>query len=284
MTPERRIGILQAVAATAFFSTGAILVRWAAAALSPLEIASLRLLLGGGLVAAAAWGRGQRIRLEAAERRRVFLVGGIAALHFVCFITSLTLTTVAHSLTITYTAPLFIAALSHRALGEPIPPRTLPGTALAIAGIAVLAGFEARMTSWMLVGDLWAAGSALTFALYSVYGRRERGGIAVLAYAGWVYLLAGLLTAPFAVGVLLRPIPGRALAAVAALAVFPMALGHTLYNAAVRRLHPSVPNLVATQEVTLAILLAWLLLDEAPGWNAVLGAVLTMAGVAMVLR
>ncbi len=283
MTREHRIGILQAVAATGCFSIGAILVRWAEA-FSPLEITSLRLLLGGGLVGAAAWARRQRLRLDGAERRRVLPIGAIAALHFIAFITSLTLTTVAHSLTITYTAPLFIAALSRRVLGEPLPPRTLPGAALAVIGIASLAGFQADLTPRMLLGDLCAVGSAVTFALYSVYGRRERGGIPVLAYASWVYLLAGLLTAPFAVGVLTRPLPGQAIAAVVAMAIFPMALGHTLYNAAIRRLHPSLPNLIATQEVTLAILLAWLLLGEVPGWNALLGAALTLVGVALVLR
>jgi drug/metabolite transporter (DMT)-like permease len=283
MTSEYRLGLLQAVTATACFSSGAILVRWASA-FSPLEIASLRLLLGGALVGLAAGAVRQRLALRADEIRRILPIGLIAALHFVAFITSLTLTTVAHSLTITYTAPLFIAALSRRALGEPLPPRTLSGTALAVLGIGVLAGFEADLTPRMLLGDLAAVGTAVTFALYSVYGRRERGGIPVLAYASWVYLLAGLLTAPFALGVLGRPVPGQAVAAVIAMAIFPMALGHTLYNAAVRNLHPSIPNLIATQEVTLAILLAWLLLGEAPTWNAAAGAALTLAGVALVLR
>ncbi|MFH1568109.1 MAG: EamA family transporter, partial [Gemmatimonadota bacterium] len=191
MTREHRVGILQAVTATVFFSCGAILVRWASA-FSPLEIASLRLLLGGVLVGLAAGAARQRLRLRPDELRRVLPIGLIAALHFIAFITSLTLTTVAHSLTITYTAPLFIAALSRRILGEPLPPRTLQGALLAVIGIGVLAGFETGLTPRMLLGDLAAVGSAVTFALYSVYGRRERGGMPVLAYASWVYLLAGL--------------------------------------------------------------------------------------------
>ena len=65
-----------------------------------------------------------------------------------------------------------------------------------------------------------------------------------------MYLIAGGLTAPFATGLLGRPLPAAALLAVAAMAVFPSALGHTLYNAALRRVHASLPNLIATQEVT----------------------------------
>ena len=54
MTREGRIGVVQAVAATGLFSTGAVLARWAQD-LSPAEVTSLRMLLGGLFVAAAAW-------------------------------------------------------------------------------------------------------------------------------------------------------------------------------------------------------------------------------------
>jgi drug/metabolite transporter (DMT)-like permease len=92
------------------------------------------------------------------------------------------------------------------------------------------------------------------------------------------------MTAPLALGWLARPLAWTALAAVAALALFPLALGHTLYNAALRRLHPSIPQLIATQEVLGGTLLAWLLLGEVPPWNAVAGAALTVLGVSLVLR
>jgi drug/metabolite transporter (DMT)-like permease len=48
-------------------------------------------------------------------------------------------------------------------------------------------------------------------------------------------------------------------------------------------LHPSIPNLIATQEVTLGILLAWLLLGEPITWNVAAGALLTLLGVGLVL-
>lgn len=283
MRRDASLGLAQAVTATLCFSTGAILVRWAAP-LAPVEIASLRLLLSAALVGVAAWLSGERLLRHPRELGRLLPVGAVAALHFLAFIGSLTLTSVAHCLTITYTAPLLIAALSRPLLGEPQPPRTLPGVLLAVSGVAILAGFEPRLTPRMLLGDLAAAGAAATYALYSIYGRRERGRLPVLTYAYWVYLLAGLLTAPAALSALSRPVPGSAVAAVAAMALFPTALGHTLYNASVRRLHPSLPNLIATQEVSLSILLAWLLLGEAPPWSALVGAAVTLAGVILVLR
>jgi drug/metabolite transporter (DMT)-like permease len=282
MGRDEWVGVGEAVSATAFFSMGAILVRWASA-LSPLEVTSLRMLLGAAVVAGAGWAVGQRLRISAAELRRLVPIGLIAAVHFVTFIASLYFTTVAHSLTLVYTAPLMIAALSRPMLGEPLPPRTLLGGSVALLGVGVLSGLEPALTSRMLVGDLLALAAAVTFALYSILGRRERTRLPLLGYAAWVYGLAGLVTLPFALGLVGRSLPLDAIGAIVAMAVFPMALGHTLYNAAVRRLHPSLPNLIATQEVTVAILLAWLLLGETPSAVALAGAAITLLGVALVL-
>src|SRR5574341_187302 len=282
MTREERIDILQAVGAAGLFSTGSILVR-CAQDLSPVEVTSLRMLLGGTLVAAAARATGKRLGLSTAEIGRLVPIGLVAALHCLSFIASLYFTSVAHSLTLVYTAPLFIAALSRAVLHEPLPRRALLGMTLGLLGVAVLAGFQARLTAGMVLGDLLALGSAVTFALYSLFGRRERARLPLLTYASWVYLTAGVATAPFALEVLARPVSRRALAAVLAMALFPHALGHTLYNGAVRRLHPSLVNLITTQEVTAGIVLAWLLLQETPTWNALAGAALTLAGVALVL-
>ena len=283
MTPEERIGIGQAMLATACFSTGAVFVRWAGA-LPPIEITSLRLLIGAGLVALTGWLTGQPCLLTRAALWRLLPIGIVCGVHFLSFIAALGFTTVAHALTLTYTAPLMIAALSRIMLGEPLPSRTLPGTVLTLGGVAVLAGFDPRLSGLMLIGDGLAIGSAITFALYSIMGRRERHNFPLLTYAAGVYLVAGVLTAPFALAFRGPSHPWPALVAVGAMALIPSALGHTLYNGSLRRLHPSIPNLIATQEVTLGILLAWALLGEAPGWNAAAGVALTLSGIALILH
>jgi drug/metabolite transporter (DMT)-like permease len=283
MIHDEWVGVAQAVAATVCFSTGAVLVRWAGD-LSPAEVTSLRLLLAAVFVGAAAWAAGERLRLTAPEWARLAPIGLVAAMHFLSFIASLYFTTVAHTLTLTYTAPLFIAALSRLVLKEPLPRRALPGALVALTGVAILAGFETRLDRRMLMGDALAVVAAVTFALYSLLGRRERDRLPLLTYAAGVYLVAGLLTSPFATGLVRPALPGRAIAAVCVMALVPSALGHTLYNAAIRRLHPSLPNLIATQEVTLGILLAWFLVGEPLTWNALAGAALTLIGVGLVLR
>ena len=68
------IGVAQALATAGFFSTGAILVRWAQE-LSPVQVTCLRMLLGGLFVGVAAWCSGERLRLQLAEYRRLIPVG-----------------------------------------------------------------------------------------------------------------------------------------------------------------------------------------------------------------
>ena len=76
---------------------------------------------------------------------------------------------------------------------------------------------------------------------------------------------------------------GPALASVAVLGIFPLGIGHTLYNAALRRTHPTRVNIIATQEVTGGILLSWWLLGDAPTVNALVGALIMLAGVIQVV-
>ncbi|MBI2939970.1 MAG: EamA family transporter, partial [Chloroflexi bacterium] len=60
--------------------------------------------------------------------------------------------------------------------------------------------------------------------------------------------------------------------------------GHTLYNASLRRAHPTLVNLVATQEVTGGIVLGMIFLREIPSPTTVVGVVVTLIGIALVLR
>jgi drug/metabolite transporter (DMT)-like permease len=77
--------------------------------------------------------------------------------------------------------------------------------------------------------------------------------------------------------------PLGAVAAVVALGIFPLGLGHTLYNAAIRKVHATYANLIATQEVTGGIILGIFLLGEIPSLITVLGVAVTLVGILGVL-
>lgn len=278
-----RSGLLLVGLAVFFFSTSPVLVRWAAISLTSFEIAAWRLLLAGVLVLGVAALRRESFTVLARWPMFV-LIGLVAAVHFGAYIASLSFTTIAHSLALVYTAPIFSALLSWWVLGETLRPRQWLGIVIAVVGVAIMAGFEPRFDRTMLIGDALALVSALTFAVYSIAGRRQRHQASLLVYAGAVYLVGGLWLLPLAAtsfsagGYTLL-----AIVSIVALAVIPLGLGHTLYNAALRRTRATTVNLIATQEVTGGILLGIVLLGEIPSPVTLLGIGVTLAGIMLVL-
>lgn len=282
-TAASRSGLLLVGAAVLFFSTSPVLVRWAAVSLSSYEIAAGRLLLAGLLVLSVAAVRGER--LAAPARWPMFvLVGLVAAIHFGAYIGSLRFTTIAHSLALVYTAPIFSALLSWWLLGETLKPRQWTGIVIAVTGVAIMAGFEPRFDRTMLIGDALALLSAVTFAIYSIAGHRQRHHVSLLVYAGAIYLAGGLWLLPLAaLNFSARGYTLPAILSVVALAVIPLGVGHTLYNAALRRMRATNVNLIATQEVTGGILLGILLLGEIPSLATLTGIGVTLVGIILVL-
>ncbi len=280
---EARRGALLATLAVFFFSTSPVLIIWADP-LSPYAKTAGRL----AVAALAIWLlmrlRGERVQLVRGDLPLFVLFGLITALHFVFYIASISYTTIAHALSIVYTAPIFVALFSAWFLKEPISSRQWAGVLVAVTGVAVLAGFEPRWNSTMALGDLLALGSAVMFGLYSVAGRGQRARYPLFTYAVLVYGLAALWALPAAV---LSYQPGslslRSALAVVALGIFPLGFGHTLYNAALRHTHATTVNLIATLEVVGGIVLGMLLVGAVPQPNEIVGAAIILSGITLVV-
>src|SRR5699024_3708780 len=103
-------------------STAAIFIRYAQAEAPSLVIAAYRLSLAALLIAPFALSR-RRAELAALGRRDLWLAllsGFFLALHFAPWITSLEYTTVASSVVLVTTTPLWVALLSPLTLKEPL--------------------------------------------------------------------------------------------------------------------------------------------------------------------
>ncbi|MHB8618742.1 MAG: DMT family transporter [Chloroflexota bacterium] len=287
-------GLGLAVLAVLCFSTSAVFVRLAAP-LSPYEITFWRMLVAAAMAGGGMVLLGSRRAGKLPGDRRYVLFGLVAALHFLFYVASLSFTSIADSLSITYTAPILIALGSSWLLGERLSPRQWIGITLAVVGVAVLAGFDPHATQRMLFGDGLALLSALCFAAYSIAGRAERTRCRLLPYATSVYgtaavwllpaLAAGLLgigRAGGSPGIMAAYTP-RAVLAVAAAGILPLGFGHTLYNASLRRIPATYANIVASQEVTGGIILGVLLLGEVPAAISLVGVAITLAGIILVL-
>lgn len=283
MERDLRTGYIEALAAVTLFSASPVLIRWAGD-VSAMEITFWRLTLATITVTALAAITRQPVQWRALPHPRFAIYGAVIALHFFLYIASLSYTSVAHSLTLVYTAPLFIAVFSRRFLGESLSARKWAGVVLGVAGVAVLAGFEPQMAPRVVLGDILAVGSAVTFAVYSVIGRARRTAHALFDYAAGVYAWGAIWLLPLAAWQAPASTYDPAGAtALLALGIGPLGVGHTLYNAALRRVPATFVNLIATLEVVGGVALSALFLGELPSAASLVGGAIVLAGMLIVV-
>ncbi len=215
------------------------------------------------------------------RRERACLLGAglFLAAHFAAWIESLAWTSVAASMLLVCTTPVWVALASPFVLGERVGRRTWFGIWLALAGIACVS-FDAG--AWR--GNALALCGAVLAAGYFLCGRVARERLDLFAYAGASYSLAGLL---LATACLLFDVPltleWERARWVLCIVLVPQMIGHTSYNYALRQLGTTRVALVGLLEPFGATLLAWIFLSEVPPPSTWWGAALVVAGVALAL-
>jgi len=271
--------------AVLFVSFGAILVRLAAA--PPLAVSFYRVAIASLLLLPFAAGDARR-SWPALGRRRGFLLlaAGVAlALHFATWIASLSYTTVASSVLLVNTAPLFAIVLSRLLLREEPSRTVLVAIPVAFTGAGLIAFGDWTGSPGSLLGNGLAVAGAMAVALYQVIGRGLRDALPLNAYVLGVWGAAALALAVLArgFGVLLGGYPTRTWLVFVALAVVPTIGGHGLVNKSLRSLPAPTVGLFLLGEPVIASLLAWLLFREVPGPWTLSGGAVVLAALGVVL-
>jgi len=258
------------------FATGA-----PAGAIAFWRLAFMALLVLGALLAL----EGPRALLVPRLEAVLLLgLGAVLGAHFGFWIPSVKETSLTASVVIVTSHPVLVAAASHIYLRERASPAAVAGILAALTGVALIFGSDLAKPN--LVGDLLAAGGAVTLGLYLLVGRlKRREGLPVLVYTTYVYGGAALtlLAAALLSGAPLGPPAGSDLALILAMALVPGMLGHTLYNWTLRYLSATVVSATHVAEPIGASLLAlWLFGTQPPPLTA-LGGAITLAGVLLVI-
>jgi len=261
-------------------SSGSILVRLASDA-APLAAAAWRLVVASLVLLPIAWIRGG---LATRRRRDIALaaVSGLAlALHFTLWFTSLRRTSVASSVLLVNTHPLFVAIGSVLFLRERIRRPLVAGVAVALLGGLVIGFADLRSGTQTVAGDLLAVGGGLCFAAYVLIGRGLQRTMAFVDYVAVSYGAAGVIVLCAAIAAR-QPLVGFQPASYAyliLLALGPQLIGHSTLNWALRHLSaPSVSALALGEPVGAAIL-AYAVFAEVPSWQGALGAVTILFGI-----
>lgn len=264
-------------------SWAAILIRLTA---SPaVTVAAWRMALSALLLLPVLWvRRSPRLHLSKHGLGLAVLAGGFLALHFTLWMESLRHTTVASSVALVTTNPIFVGLLSAVLLRER-PSRSLwQGIFLSVGGGLLIGWGDFALGGEALLGDALALLGAMAASAYLLVGRRARQSGALLPYVTVAYGVAGVLL--LMGGIVARsPIPlANEWLWIGLMAVGPQLLGHTSVNWALRRFPASAVAVAILGEPVGATLWAYLLFVEAPGFLQGVGIALVLMGILRALR
>lgn len=282
-TPGRLVplGLGAAILALSF---AAPLFRFAAPT-PPLAAAAFRLALAAALLAPLV-ARSRRAGRLPPEALRAAVLGGVAyAVHFGTWVTSLTLTSVAASVTLVTATPLLLALVA-AATGRDRPDARLwAAIALATTGVTIIGWHDLSLSREALVGDALALTGAGAMAAYLLLARAQGPRLDAVAFMGVAVAVGALLLALAGLAAGTAPLPEgeRALWALVAAALLPQLVGHSLLTWALRHARPAVVGMATVGEPVGAAVLAWLWLGEAVPPVVAAGCAVTLAAVALAL-
>jgi drug/metabolite transporter (DMT)-like permease len=231
----------------------------------------------------------RRAELRTLTRREwVYVLGAglLLALHFATWITSLAYTSVAASLVLVTTHPIFVGLASHVLLHERLSQEMILALGVAIVGSVIIGLGDLGAGSHRLWGDVLALLGAVTVSGYFLIGRRLRARLSLLAYVFPVYCVAAVVLVLIALfsGLPLLPQHRETWLWLLLLALGPQMLGHSSLNWALRYLSATYVTIAVLGEPIGATLLAWWLLGERPSIWALAGGALILAGIVVASR
>jgi drug/metabolite transporter (DMT)-like permease len=277
-----RLALITAIVAVSFSS---IIIRLSGA--PPLVIASYRLGLASLIMIVAAYARHelpQLLEITRKDAAALVLSGLFLYIHFATWITSLFYTTVATSVIIVDSSPLFVVVLSYVFLKETLSLKAVSGIVLSVVG-AVLIGLSNPVQE-NLTGIFLAFLGAIGLAVYLVIGRDLRKKLDTFSYVSGAYSVSFVFLVTTSV-VFRQPLSGYS--AVQYFLFFLLALvcscmGHTLYNYCLRYLKAAIVSVAILGEPVGATLLAILFFWEIPTPLVVVGGILVIAGIYITVK
>ncbi len=249
---------------------------------TPMTVGASRILIGGSLLAAMALAAGGfRGRWPLGQ---VLLAGAGVAVYQLAFFQAVADTGVAVGAIVAIGSGPVFAGILERVLDGAWPGRTwFIATALATTGVAVLSLASATDASLSAGGIGLALVSGLGYATYTIVAKRLlRLGHTPVAVMGASFGLGAVLLLPVLLlgdTAWLHTPDGLALALY--LSIVPTALAYSLFARGLRSLDASEVTTLVLAEPLTATVLGVVVLDERVGAGGLLGAVLILAGLAV---
>ena len=267
-------------------STGAIFVRMADA--PALVTAAYRVGIASLILLPLVWfkAREELFDLKARDVGLAVLAGGVLALHFATWIASLDYTSVANSVILVNTNPLWVGLLTPLITHDRIRVATIACILLSVLGAAVIGWGDFATGGNALWGDALALMGSICAAIYLLMGRNLRRRVSLLVYIFLCYGSAAVFLW-LAVGISGQPVAGFSgvtWGAFCGMALFSQLVGHTSYNWALKWVRTSTVAVSLLGEPIGASILAYLFFQEALTGAMFIGGGLILMAIYLVAR
>jgi len=257
---DKIVGVLVMVVTASLWSIGGLFIKvidW-----NPFAIAGVRSFIASLVI--LAFLRKPKIHLSFPQ-----VAAALAnAMTMLLFVAATKTTTAANAILLQYMAPVFTAIIGAVLLKEKMRIEHWVSILFVMLGMTIM--FANKLEGGQLFGDIIAVMSAVTFSLYLVFMRMQKEGSP---------LESNLLSQWIAAGVCLMvslflPIPQftqKSVAAILLLGIVQIGIPSILIAYAIKRLSAVSANLIAVIEPVLNPVWVFLVLDEYPGMNVIVG-------------
>jgi drug/metabolite transporter (DMT)-like permease len=224
--------------------------------------------------------------LSFGDLRLAVAAGAFLALHFATWIASLDHTSVAASVILVNTNPIWVGLLTPLLTSDRIQGGTVVCILLSVTGAVIIGWGDIAVGGRALWGDALALMGSIFAALYLLLGRNLRGRIGLLAYIFLCYGSAALfLWGAVAVsGQTVLGFSKTTWSAFFGMALFSQLVGHTSYNWALKWISTSAVAISLLGEPIGASLLAYLLFGESLTGATFIGGGLILMAIYLVAR
>ncbi len=274
---------LALVAGVAAVSTGAIFARLADA--PSLVIAAYRVGLAVLVLFPYAWATSRK-EIASLSRRQIgfaLLSGLFLALHFAAWISSLDYTSIANSVVLVNTNPLWVGLLTPLITRDRLKRRAVLGIGVSVVGGVIIGAGDFAAGGTALLGDFLALLGSVCAAFYILLGRNLRRHLSLPGYILLCYGTAAVIlwTLVCFLGLPAAGFSAKTYGAFWAMALITQLVGHTSYNWALRWFTPGLIAVSLLGEPVGASILGYIIFGETLTWAKAIGGALILYAICL---
>ena len=188
-------------------------------------------------------------------------------------------TTAANAILLQYVAPIFTAFIGAILLKEQA--RIEHWLGFIIASIGMIIMFMGKLSGGQMLGNILSLSSAVTFSLFFVFMRMQKNDSPFESILLSHWIIAGIcLIISFFI-----PVPDftvQSIGAIVILGVIQLGITSILFVVAIKRITAISANLIAIIEPVFNPLWVFIVLNESPGINSIIGGIIIVSAVTAV--